>query len=100
MRKDAKGSVRENNSKWTENANVELDIGHERQHQKWNNYDSPFDHAADEYESLPEERIHLNTTGVSSTPVLNNTTRSAFEPPPASKSIALAEIEDEQESNT
>ena len=97
---NAKGSVRKNISKWTEDANIELDNGHEPQHPKWINYDSPFDHAAGEYEPLPEERIHLNTAGVSNTPVHNNTTQSAFETPPASKSITLAEIKDEQESNT
>ena len=78
---NAKGSVSKNISKWTKNANVKLDNEHVPKHPQSNNHDSPFDHAAGEYEPLSEERTHFNTAEDSNIPVHDNTTQSTFETP-------------------
>lgn len=56
---NAKGSVRNNISKWTENATAETKSAYELKSTQRRNYDaSPFDHAAGEYEPLPREHTH------------------------------------------
>jgi len=56
---NAKGSVRNNISKWTENATAETKSDYELNSPPRRNYDSsPFDHAAGEYEPLPREHTH------------------------------------------
>lgn len=84
---NAKGSVRNNITKWTKNASV--DISNEAQ---WKNHDSSFNHAVG-------ESTHLNTKEDSNPPVKGSSTKSMFGAQSISENLQQATFGQKNSSN-